>query len=64
MPEQEMLHEGEPGVRLLTLGHNNGRNIIAIHMHELDNSLSLGFLSVVIVKDFHLTFDFPSGMTV
>ena len=49
MPEQESLHEGEPGVICATLGHNIGRVLVAIHMHELDDALILVLPSSVIV---------------
>ena len=58
MPEQERLHERERSVRGATFSQNIGRIFTAINMHELDNTLILGFSSAVIVKDVQTKLDF------
>ena len=50
-PEQVRLHDKAPIVRCATFGNDIRRVLTEIHVHGLDNALSLGLPSVVIVKD-------------
>ena len=50
MIEQERLQEREPCVRRASFGHDIGHVLTGINVHKLDNALSLGLPSAMIVK--------------
>ena len=60
MKEQYRIHGKETYVRCATFGHNIGWVITDIHVHGIDNALSLGFAGALIVKYVVMTLKFFS----
>ena len=52
------LHDEETGVRCAAIGHNISRILITIHVQKLDNELSSGFHSVMIIENLISTLEF------